>query len=117
MTTLTQVRLPIPAADMNGESTLPLLYDATLPKDPQQTLLDEDDGLFIGYTGLRSAFPYKAQDCYSRELTRDGLDAIVLENNHLKATFVPEQGGKLWSLYDKDENKELLFANHVFRPA
>ena len=47
MTTLTQVRLPIPAADMNGESTLPRLYDATLPKDPQQTLLDEDDGLEI----------------------------------------------------------------------
>jgi len=117
MTTLTQTRLQVPAADMNGESTLPLLYDVTLPKDPQQTLLDEDDGLFIGYTGLRSAFPYKAQDCYSRELTRDSLDAIVLENNHLKATFVPEQGGKLWSLYDKDENKELLFANHVFRPA
>ncbi len=117
MTTLTQTRLQVAAADMNGESTLPLLYDTTLPKDPQQTLLDEDDGLFIGYTGLRSAFPYKAQDCYSRELTRDGLDAIVLENDHLKATFVPEQGGKLWSLYDKDEDKELLFANHVFRPA
>ena len=33
MTTLTQVRLPIPAADMNGESTLPLLYDTTLPKE------------------------------------------------------------------------------------
>ncbi len=87
------------------------------PKNPVRPLLDEDDGLFIDYSGLHSAFPYKAQDCYSRELTRDGLDAIVLENDHLRATFVPEQGGKLWSLYDKDENKELLFANHVFRPA
>ena len=45
MTTLTQIRLPIPSADMNGESTLPLLYDASLPREPQQTLLDEDDGL------------------------------------------------------------------------
>ncbi len=117
MTTLTQTRLQVLAADMNGESTLPLLYDTTLPKDPRQTLLDEDDGLFIDYSGVRSAFPYKAQDCYSRELTRDGLDAVVLENDHLRATFVPELGGKLWSLYDKDEDKELLFANHVFRPA
>ncbi len=38
MTTLTQTRLQVLAADMNGESTLPLLYDTTLPKEPRQTL-------------------------------------------------------------------------------
>ena len=117
MTTIEKVFLPVPSAQMNGESTLPLLYDAHIPQEPKDSALAEDDGLFLGYGGIRTAFPYKAQDCYSRELIREGLDAIVLENEHLRATFVPSLGGKLWSLFDKDAEKELLFANHVFRPA
>ena len=117
MTTIFQQRLPIPAAEMNGESTLPLLYDIRKPAEASDSDLSENDGLFLGYGGMRTAFPYKAQDCYGQELTRDGLDGIILENDHLRATFVPSLGGKLWSLFDKNAGKELLFANPVFRPA
>lgn len=117
MTTLKQIKLPIPAAEMNGESTLPLLYDVRLQSEQGDSDLGEEDGLFLGYGGPKSAFPYRSQDCYGRGLVRDGLDAVVLENEHLRAAFIPELGGKLWSLYDKDADRELLFANHVFRPA
>lgn len=117
MTTLKQTVLPVWAAELHGESSLPLLQDARKLGEPKDTDLPEGDGLFIDYGAICSAFPYRAQDCYSRELTVNGLDAVVLENEHLIASFVPEQGGKLWSLYDKDAGKELLFANHVFRPA
>lgn len=117
MTTLTQKKLSVKAADLRGDSTLPLLYDAGQAGEPWKSNLSEDDGLFISYGAIRSAFPYRSQDLYTRELTRDHLDSVVLENDHLIATFIPGLGGKLWSLYDKDEDKELLFANHVFRPA
>ncbi|MBR6790165.1 MAG: DUF5107 domain-containing protein [Oscillospiraceae bacterium] len=117
MTTLIQTTLSVPAAEMNGESTLPLLYDVRLPAEPADSDLGEDDALFLNYGGSRSAFPYKSQDCYGRELTGSGIDAVVLENEHLRATFTPGLGGKLWSLYDKDAGRELLFANHVYRPA
>jgi len=117
MTTLRQIRLPVPAAEMNGESTLPLLNDLRLPHDPVDSDLCEDDGLFLNFGKVYSSFPYKSQDNYSRELTVDGLDAVELENDHLRAVFVPGLGGKLWSLFDKDAGRELLFANHVFRPA
>ncbi len=119
LTTLEQIRLPIWAAEMHGESDLPLLSDVWAPADDEGTDsdLDENDGLFLSYGGVRSAFPYRAQDCYGRKLTRDGVNAVVLENTHLRAVFVPECGGKLWSLFDKDAQKELLFSNHVFRPA
>lgn len=42
--------------------------------------------------------------------------AIILENEHLKATFIPELGGRLWSLWDKDSARELLYCNPVFQP-
>ena len=35
------------------------------------------------------------------------LDTQILENNYLKAVFIPSHGGKLWSLYDKKEKREL----------
>ena len=117
MTTIRQTKLDVWAADMNGESTLPMLYDAAKIGSPAKTILSEDDELYVGYGRMHSAFPYRSQDCYSRELNTFGLDAVVLENDHLRASFIPDQGGKLWSLYDKDAGRELLFANHVFRPA
>ena len=117
MTRLYKTRLSVPAVKMGGENTLPLLYDAYIPKDAPDSCLPEDAELFLNYGGMRTAFPYQAQDQYSRELTEPGPEAVVLENSHIRATFVPSLGGKLWSLFDKDAGKELLFANHVFRPA
>lgn len=120
MTTLTKTTLPIWSAEMNGTSSLPLLYDIWRP-DPDNegpaSDLAEDDELWLSYSGVTSAFPYKTQDNYSHMLPKFGVESFVLENAHLRATFVPSAGGKLWSLYDKDADKELLFANHVYRPA
>ena len=41
----------------------------------------------------------------------------MLENDCLKAVFVTELGGRLWSLYDKKNKRELLYKNDVFQPA
>jgi len=117
MTDLTITKLGVPSAEMNGTSSLPQLFDVKFETKIFESDLGEDDGLFLNYSRICSAFPYKTQDCYSRELTGEDYDAIVLENEHLRAVFVPGLGGKLWSLYDKDADRELLFANHVFRPA
>ena len=110
MTTLTKQTLDVRAAVMNGTSTLPLLYDIHA-KNPDSegpaSVLGDDDGLWLGYSGVTSAFPYQTQDNYSHEVPREGLDCYVLENDHIRATFVPEAGGKLWSLFDKDAGKEL----------
>ena len=43
--------------------------------------------------------------------------AVVLENDILRATFLPELGGRLWSLYHKPAGRELLHVNPVFQPA
>ena len=60
--------------------------------------------------------PYRLQDRYGSEFEPVTIKTIVLENRYLKATFTPEYGGKLWSLFDKTAGRDLLFANSVLRP-
>lgn len=101
---------------MNGTSTLPALSKLNFWHRNGDSGLSEDDELFIGYGHVPSAFPYKMQDAYTRELYPTEMNGIVLENEYLKATFLPEWGGKLMSLIDKTENKDLLYCNPVMRP-
>jgi hypothetical protein len=40
-----------------------------------------------------------------------------MENDFLRAEFIPALGGRLWSLYDKQRKRDILYRNPVFRPA
>lgn len=116
MSTLTFSKFKIPAARLNGESSLPSIADMKNVQQTTKTILDEDDGLFIGYGFLDSPFPYRLQNMYDREFSMEEIDCVILENEYLKAVFVPSLGGRLWSLFDKKEGRELTFSNAVFRP-
>jgi hypothetical protein len=116
MSTLTFSKLRMPAVHLNGESSLPSIADMSNVQQSTKTILDEDDGLFIGYGFVDSSFPYRLQDMYDRELNIEELDCAILENNYLKAVLIPSLGGRLWSLFDKEEGRELTFSNAVFRP-
>ncbi len=110
-------KIKLPSADFNGVSTLPEIAKKTRLGPIKKVFeLSEDDGLFVNYGNVKYAFPYMAQDNYSRELKIKEHDIIVLENDYLKATFLPGFGGKLHSLFDKKNNKELLYVNSVVRP-
>ncbi len=43
--------------------------------------------------------------------------AIVLENEYLKVTYIPDLGGRFFSLYDKMHKKEVFYRNDVIKPA
>lgn len=60
--------------------------------------------------------PYRTQDRYGRERKPLILKTAVLENEYLRAVFTPEYGGKLWSLFDKENERELLMSNPVLQP-
>lgn len=68
------------------------------------------------HTGFR-VLPYCVQDRFSQEKTLHQYETIVMENECLRAEFLPQYGGRLYSLYDKKRRKELLFKNPVFQPA
>lgn len=116
MSTLTFLTTVMPAQAMNGVSSLPPLSQMSRAAGIPDTDLDEDDNLWCGYGSVLSPFPYVMQDMYTRELHDTPFLTPVLENEYLKATFMPAYGGKLWSLIDKTAGRELLVANPVVRP-
>lgn len=57
----------------------------------------------------RHLLPYTSQSRYGRTPELTDTPVAVLENARLRATFLLDLGGRLWSLYDKDADRELLF--------
>lgn len=109
-------KIVIPSADFHGVSSLPPLAAMSNAQNLQHSYLDEDDEVFFQYGFLQSIFPYRLQDMYDRKLENREYNSAVLENAYLRAVFLPDFGGRLWSLYDKKAGKDLLYENTVIRP-
>jgi len=65
---------------------------------------------------LDGCLPHHLQDDYGRTRKEREFKAVVLENEILRATFLTELGGRLWSLFHKPSNQDLLYVNPVFQP-
>ena len=63
------------------------------------------------------AMPYRQLDGYSRDLDSRFHRVAILESDRLKATFLVDLGGRLWSLVHKPTGRELLHVNPVVQPA
>ncbi len=72
---------------------------------------------FMGEGMVSTMLPYLQQDGYDRKLEDKELAAVVLENENLIATVLTGLGGRLYSLFDKKRNRELLYVNEIFQPA
>ena len=94
---------PLPA--FRARKYTPLKTDESYPDELKE------NGCYIA-----KVLPYLMQDRYTRERETLHLKSFVLENEYLIARFLPEFGGRLHSLYDKQAKRELLFANPVIQP-
>ena len=61
-------------------------------------------------------YPYTMQDHLSRTQKDRTYKALFLENEYLKITCLPELGGRLHSVFDKTEGKEMFHLNDVIKP-
>ena len=119
MSRLTFTPLTLPAADLGGENPLaPLAADAEVHAGIQfgDGVPDEIRRQAV-YGRHNGCLPYRIQDGYNRARRPRSMQAAVLENDMLRATFLPELGGRLASLVYLPEGRELLAANPVFQPA
>lgn len=113
---MTICEILLPSAHLGRESILPSLYEMSNVQQLTKSTLDEDDELFVGYGNLSSIFPYRMQDLYDHDEELIPYIGIVLENPYLKAVFLPELGGRLWTLYDKVAKRDLIYRNPIVRP-
>ena len=111
------------------EDKLKLKGSSLGPENPQPFFRQPDPAVAAGpdfppdkkysfgqETGFR-VLPYTMQDRYSRELVDMEFPSIVMENDQLRAEIIPALGGRLWSLFDKKQKREILYRNPIFRPA
>jgi len=61
-------------------------------------------------------YPYTMQDYLSRTKEERTYKALFLENEYLKVTCLPELGGRLHSVLDKTQGKEMFHYNSVIKP-
>ncbi len=61
-------------------------------------------------------YPYTMQDHLYRTKVDRTYKALFLENEYLKVTCLPELGGRLHSVFDKTEGKEMFHLNNVIKP-
>ena len=107
----------IPSADLGVENPLPDLRHGDWPMCRPDPNLPEEDREFVNKGSVYSILPYTYQNNYNRTLTDVVYKAAVLENKYIKAVFIPELGGRLWSIYDKCAEREILYRNKAFQPA
>ncbi len=60
-------------------------------------------------------YPYAMLDDLSDERAPKSYRAIYLENEYLKIIVLPELGGHIYSVYDKNNHREMLYRNNVIK--
>ena len=116
--TLKFEKIIIPGANFGPLNPLP---DIKNQPDPHSGVKTDDsisieDAKYIGYGSIFTILPYQLQDSYDRDKQPKEYEAAILENEYIKAEFLPCFGGRLWSLYDKENQRHLLHRNPVIQP-
>ena len=117
-TKLSFLKTMMPGANLGPENPLPDIKNppAAATDIKVDETIEPDETKYFDYGKVSTILPYKLQDGYDRDKRVREYDTVVLENDYLYAVFFPQFGGKLWTLYDKVNEKHLLQTNPVFQP-
>ena len=122
--TLTLTTRTLELAELGADSPLPSVQPLLEPPYRVGEDIPEEISAGVRWGKVRNIYPYTMQDDYTRQASTTELTAVVLENAHVQATFLPQLGGRLWELTDKATGKQLLhtqdriqFANLALRNA
>lgn len=115
---LTIAQHSLPSAPLGAPNPLPAV--AAMPEAPYAAStegLPSEIAGNIAYGQVTSIHPYLLQDQYGRERRTAPMRLAVLENEHLRAEFALDLGGRLVRLLDRATGRDLVYRNAVFQPA
>lgn len=112
VTCLCLVGLGLPTA----QAAAPVLANRgqiTLPTYPWEAVKHP----YFRGTDRVNIYPYPMLDFLSRDKVDRTYQTVVLENEYLRVTFLPELGGKVHEVIDKTTGQPMFYVNHVIKPA
>lgn len=87
-------------------------YEAGAP-DKNPMFLEKR--VYQGSSG--KVYPYPTTETISKEKKDKTYTAVFLENQYLKIMILPELGGRIQRAYDKTNDYDFVYYNHVIKPA
>ncbi len=91
------------------------LVDTTISL-PTYLIGPEDPNPPFQREGIWALYPYTMLDDVGQGREERTWRAIVLENDHVRVTVLPELGGRIHSVYDKHAEAEVFYCNRVVKP-
>jgi tetratricopeptide (TPR) repeat protein len=82
---------------------------------PTYLLGEQDPFPPFGIANPHHVYPYTMLDDLTDRRENKTYRAIFIENEYLKATILPDVGGRLYSLYDKVAQREVFYRNQVVK--
>lgn len=88
--------LTMPAANMGVLNPMPDIKNVSYIHAGYEmtSKIREEEKTYIGKGMIPTILPYQLQDGYDRSRQMRDFKAAVIENDHLKAVFLPELGGR-----------------------
>ncbi|WP_435279449.1 DUF5107 domain-containing protein [Streptomyces sp. 1222.5] len=123
MVVVTRIRrevLTLPVARLGADNPLPPLRpldEVHRIDDRDREEMPRDMARQLGHEPLGSLLPVRVRDGYGRTREPRPVEALVIENDRLRATVLPGLGGRIASLLHLPTGRELLYRNPVFQPA
>ena len=74
-----------------------------------------DKRVYQGSSG--KVYPYPTVETIGTEKKKKEYIAVYLENEYLKVMVLPELGGRIQRAYDKTNQYDFVYYNHVIKPA
>ncbi len=111
--------LPIHAAPPLASSTSVRTYETTLEIPTYEHTAREMEPPLFSNSAVKGLYPFTT---YQMPFKPGGpkpktYRAIHIENEYLDLTYLPDLGGRIFSVYDKLRKREMFYRNDVIKPA
>ena len=83
--------------------------------EPDKNPMFLEKRVYQGSSG--KVYPYPTTEKISHEKKDKEYQAVFLENEYLKVMILPELGGRIQRAYDKTNDYDFVYYNHVIKPA